>query len=153
MADIEMDGKGNYVYEAIDLSNYDGDSFRLTVRKTWDFGFGIHVTQEYAITTRIKGVDTPELRDKRADWKAAGYLARDRAREFVGQNGLVRFISMDKPDKYGRALGDFETEDGQRLSEYLLTERLGVAYDGQNKADVEKAHEGNIGWLKLQGLI
>ena len=37
--DIETDGKGNYVYEALDITNYDGDSFRLTVRKKWDFGF------------------------------------------------------------------------------------------------------------------
>lgn len=156
MADIPMDGKGAYVYEAVDITNYDGDSFRCVLRKRWDFGFHIHVTQEYAIAVRIKGVDTPELRDNRKDWKAAGFLARDRAREWLKvrqPGGAVRFISMDKPDKYGRALGDFESAVGERLSEYLLHERLGVPYQGQNKADVEKAHEGNIGWLKLQGLI
>ena len=91
-ADIEMDGKGNYIYEAVDITNYDGDSFRLTVRKKWDFGFGIHCTQEHKIATRIKGVDTPELRDKRPDWKAAGYLARDKARAWVLMPGSVRFV-------------------------------------------------------------
>ena len=152
-ADIEMDGKGAYVYEAVELTNYDGDSFRLTVRKRWDFGFHIHVTQEYAIATRIKGVDTPELRDKRPDWKAAGYLARDRARSWVA-GGAVRFISMDKPDKYGRALGDLEKLDGgERLSDYLLANNLGVVYEGQNKALVEQAHEVNIAVLKAAGLI
>ena len=152
-ADIEMDGKGAYVYEAVELTNYDGDSFRLTVRKRWDFGFHIHVTQEYKIATRIKGVDTPELRDKRPDWKAAGYYARDMARAFVA-SGDVRFISMDKPDKYGRALGDLEKVDGGgRLSDYLLANSLGVVYEGQNKALVEKAHEKNIALLKASGLI
>lgn len=155
MADIEMDGKGNYVYEAVDVSNYDGDSFRCTVRKTWDFGFNIHVTQEYAIATRIKGVDTPELRDGRADFKAAGYLARDKARSWVLKEpaGTVRFISMDKPDKYGRALGDFENAAGARLSAFLLEHGYGVPYEGQNKAEVEAAHEANIAVLKERGEI
>ena len=152
-ADIEMDGKGAYVYEAVEITNYDGDSFRLTVRKRWDFGFNIHVTQEYKIATRIKGVDTPELRDKRPDWKAAGYLARDLARSWVAGDA-VRFISMDKPDKYGRALGDLEkVESGERLSDYLLANNLGVVYEGQNKALVEAAHEDNIAYLKASGGI
>ena len=152
-ADIPIDGKGNYIYEAVDITNYDGDSFRCTICKTWDFGFGIHVTQEYSIATRIKGVDTPELRDDRPDFKAAAFLARDNAREFVHSSGYVKFLSMDKPDKYGRALGDFITEDGEKLSEYLLKHRMGVPYDGQNKADVENAHEANIEYLKEQKLI
>ena len=151
-ADIERDGEGNYVYEAVEITNYDGDSFRLTVRKRWDFGFGIDVVQEYKIATRINGVDTPELRDKRPDWKAAGYLARDRARTWVAA-GNVKFISMDKPDKYGRALGDFENQFGELLSEYLIDNGLGVAYHGQNKAEVEAAHEANIEALKSSGLI
>ena len=152
-ADIEMDGAGNYVYEAVVFTNYDGDSFRLTVRKKWDFGFNIHVTQEYKIATRIKGVDTPEMRDKRPDWKAAARLAKSRARDFVA-SGTARFISMDKPDKYGRALGDIELVDGGgTLSDYLLVNNLGVAYEGQNKALVEKAHEKNIVILKVAGLI
>ena len=152
-ADIEMDGKGAYIYEAVELTNYDGDSFWLTVRKRWDFGFNIHITQEYKIAIRIKGVDTPELRDKRPDWKAAGYLARDRARSWVA-SGDVRFISMDKPDKYGRALGDLEkAEGGERLSDYLLANSLGVVYEGQNKALVELAHEDNIAYLLASDFI
>ena len=154
-ADIPMDGEGNYVYEAVGITNYDGDSFRLTVRKKWDFGFHIHVTQEYHIATRIKGVDTPELRDKRPDWKAAGYLARDRAREWVAKepSGTVMFISMDKPDKYGRALGDFVNSAGEYLSAYLTTKAYGVPYVGQNKLAVEAAHEVNIEILRERGEI
>ena len=151
-ADIPMDGKGNYVYEAVRITNYDGDSFRLTVKKRWDFGFGIHVTQEYHIPTRIKGVDTPEMRDKRPDWKSAAKLAKSVAREFVA-NGNVMFISMDKPDKYGRALGDFVTADGKMLSKHLIEQRLGVAYEGQNKALIEAAHEENVAYLKASGQI
>ena len=153
-ADIEVDGHGNYIYEALDLTNYDGDSFRLTVRKKWDFGFDIHVTQEHKIATRIKGVDTPELRDKRPDWKAAGYLARDKAREWIANSpGPIRFISMDKPDKYGRALGDLVDGIGMTLSTYLIDNHLGVPYEGQNKSVIEELHETNIQILKEGGQI
>ena len=152
MADVQQDDEGNYIYEALGITNYDGDSFRLTVRKRWDFGFHIHVTQEFAIATRIKGVDTPELRDKRPDWKAAAKLARAEAKAFVAA-GDVTFVSMDKPDKYGRALGDFRAADGSVLSEYLIENGLGVAYEGQNKALVESAHEANIAALKSNGRI
>ena len=155
MSDIPTDGEGNYVYEAVEITAYDGDSMRLTVRKKWDFGFHIHVTQEFHIATRIKGVDTPELRDKRPDWKAAGYLARDKARAWIAKEaeGSVKFISMDKPDKYGRALGDFETASGERLSAFLIEHGYGVVYEGQNKAAVEAAHEANIEMLKERGEI
>lgn len=153
MTDIPTDGKGNYVYEAVDITNYDGDSFRLTVRKRWDFGFGIHVEQGYSLAIRIKGVDTPELRDKRPDWKAAGYLARDRARKWLSETGPCWFISVAKPDKYGRGLGDLMNAESDILSAFLLAERLGVEYDGQNKVEVEAAHAANIAHLKEQGLI
>ena len=152
--DITVDGEGNYVYEALDITNYDGDSFRLTVRKKWDFGFKIYVTQEHEIATRIKGVDTPELRDRRPDFKAAGYLARDQARFWLSEmNGPIRFISMDKPDKYGRALGDLIDQDGNKLSSFLLVNRYGVPYHGQNKAAVEEVHEKNIQYLIEKGEI
>ena len=153
MADIPTDGTGNYVYKCHDITNYDGDSFRMTLSKQWDFGFKIYSEQSYAIAARIKGVDTPELRDKRPDFKAAGYLAKERAADFVRAAHNPKFISMDKPDKYGRALGDVEDDYGLRLSQYLIDEGLGVPYEGQNKADVEAAHERNIANLKERGLI
>ena len=152
--DIPTDGKGNYIYQITDIRNYDGDSFRFTVLKKWDFGFDIYFGGEHEISARIKGVDTPELRDKRPDWKAAGYLARDKAREWVANSpDLVRFLSMDKPDKYGRALGDMIRVDGEKLSDYLLANNYGVPYEGQNKSVIEELHEKNIQILKERGEI
>lgn len=155
MADGSMVGYGDYVYEAVDISAYDGDSLRCTIRRTWDFGFHMHVTQEREIAVRLIGVDTPELRDKEPDWKAAGYLARDKARSWILKEpaGSVRFISMDKPDKYGRGLGDFENAAGNRLSAFLIEHGYGVPYAGQNKAAVEAAHAENIRILKQRGEI
>ena len=155
MVDIPMDGKGSYIYEAIEITNYDGDSVRCTLTKKWDFGFHIHVEQTYHVAVRVKGVDTPELRDKRPDWKAAGYLARDAVKSWFlnAVPGFVKFISMDKPDKYGRALGDFEDADGNRLSQFLLDTNLGVAYEGGSKAEIEAMHAKNIAILKEDGRI
>ena len=152
MADIPVDGKGNYLYAAKYLGAYDGDSVTLEISKQWDFGFYMKVTESHRIKTRIKGVDTPELRDSRPDWKAAGYLARDKVRKFLEDAQELVFVSLDKPDKYGRALGDIQA-DGHSLTEFLLTARLGVAYEGQNKLAIEEAHAKNIQWLKDQNIL
>ncbi len=149
---VPLDGKGSYTYLAEYMGAYDGDSVSLRIRKDWDFGFNMRVTQEYAIKARIKGIDTPELRDWRPKWKAAGYLARDRVRGLLAGADELIFVSMDKPDKYGRALGDV-LADGKSLVEFVLDSRLGVAYEGGTKEDVEKAHAANIRWLDQQNML
>ena len=153
MSDMPMDGAGNYIYEVSEISNYDGDSFRLDLIKRWDFGFKIHVEQQYHLPVRIVGIDTPELRDKRPAWKAAAYLARDEASAWVKRHAPCKFISMDKPDKYGRGLGDIEAAGGNRLTDHLLLLRLATPYLGQNKKDVEAAHQENINFLLEAGTI
>ena len=144
--------KGEYRYECKDISNYDGDSFRVTIFKSWDFGFNIHVHQEYKIATRIYGVDTPELRDKRPDFKAAAQLAKQQASEWVASEPVI-FLSLDKPDKYGRALGDFQRADGSTLAEYLINSSYAVYYSGKSKEDIQEAHERNIAYLASIGKL
>lgn len=151
-----IDGKGNYTYEFDGVSNYDGDSFRLRIWKLWDFGFNNIIRQSQEISARIKGIDTPELRDDRPQWKAAAKLAREKAKEWVDLCG-DKFVSLDKPDKYGRALGDFVCESGMEahsyLSEYLIAERLAVRYEGQSKDAVADQHQANINYLIEKGLL
>ena len=144
--------KGEFKYECKDISAYDGDSVRCTIIKKWDFGFNIHVEQKYDIASRIIGIDTPELRDSRPDYKAAGYLARDKVRAWLDKEPVI-FLSLDKPDKYGRALGDFQRADGSRLTNYILDNALGVSYHGQNKDEVQEAHQKNIDYLKSAGQL
>ena len=62
---------------------------------------------------------------------------------------------MDKPDKYGRALGDIELMDGgHRLSDYLLTNRLGVVYEGAEQSSSRGGPRREHSYLKtLGGLI
>jgi len=155
-ADIPTDGKGNYVYRILEtnIANYDGDTFSLTIQKKWDFGFGIHITQQFDIKTRIIGIDTPELRDKRPDYKAAGYLAKRMAAEWVAKIKEPKFHSLDHLGKFGRPLGDIENpETGQMLTEYLLALRLAVPYHAENKEKVQSMHEANIAHLKAIGWI
>lgn len=59
-------------FKILEFSNYDGDSFDLTL----DLGFNLVIHRK----CRLEGADTPELRDKRPDYKAAAYLARDKVR-------------------------------------------------------------------------
>ena len=148
-----MDGKGNYIYEFGYSGNYDGDSIRGRARKRWDFGFNLHIIQTADVNVRLKGVDTPEMNDDRPDFKAAAILAKDAVHCWFNLAGKVTFLSLDKPDKYGRSLGDFRNDAGERLSAHLLDARLGVKYEGQNKDDVQAAHERNIAWLKKEGSI
>ena len=148
----QTDGKGSYTYDVDYLRAYDGDSITVVISKRWDFGFRQYVTKEYEMSARLDGVDTPEMRDKRPEWKAAARLARDKVREWMGRPD-IKFVSHSELDKYGRGLGDFIDEFGHKLTEFVLENRLGVPYHGQNKTDIEVEHAVNIEWLKGLGRI
>ena len=146
-----------YRYKVLDWSAYDGDSFELTL----DLGFGMSLHKK----CRIYGIDTPELRGGTVKSKAAGYLARDKAREFVDfgmadSECEVVFESTGYAGKFGRPLGnivltrkDGDTVVTSNLVDFLLTARLGVRYHGQAKSDIQAEHDANIAWLGEQGLI
>ena len=163
----------SYVYKVIGIdSMYDGDSVNVVVRRVYDtppqkidFGFGDIVTLESRrvtkiteVNVRMHGYDTPELRDKRPDWKAAAYLAKNEAREWMdkvlGDNELYMETYKDKTGKFGRYLANFSrgTTD-LTLGRYLIDHHLAVPYHGQNKAEVEVAHAANIKVLKDEGII
>ena len=116
--------------------NYDGDTVSLCL----DRGFYEHKH----VQLRLHQVDTPELSKMRnvpADrvelYKAAGRLARDRVREWLaGRAGHLRAVSLVNVGKYGRPIGDIVCEKtGDRLTAYILGERLGVPYDGGDRGD------------------
>ena len=147
----------DYRFKILEAYNYDGDSFDLHL----DLGFSLSFFRK----CRIYGIDTPELRGGTDKSKAAGYLARDRAREYVA-NGMadpdveVVFESTGYAGKFGRPLGDivFEVDAGEciyttRLSESLLAERLAVRYHGQAKSEIQAEHDANIAHLEEKGLI
>ena len=140
-----------YEYRILAFSNYDGDSFDLTL----DLGFDLVLHRQ----CQIAGVDTPELRGGTDESNAAGLLARDEARDLVrdwmlDEDTNAVFVSENYTGKFGRPLGDIRCQrTNESLRKYLLENRLGVAYDGQKKAEVQAAHNDNIAYLIKTGRI
>ena len=87
-----------FLYRVVGIkSMYDGDSVNVNVIRTHvipervvDFGFsdiivipGHTITKNIDVSVRMAGFDTPELRDSRPRFKAAAYLAKREARNWM----------------------------------------------------------------------
>ena len=126
----------NYKYKIIDFSNYDGDSFDLTL----DLGFELITHKK----VRINGIDTPELRGGTDQSKALAKHAKLVAAEWVKcamAQHKAYFVSEGYKGKFGRPLGDIVSGEGLSLKIYLFNQRLAVPYHGQAKADIADQHE------------
>ena len=138
-----------YRYKIIEFSNYDGDSFNLSL----DLGFSMSLYRK----CRLYGVDTPELRGGTVLSKAAGRLARDEATQWTQDamlDGGAAFLSENYSGKFGRPLGDIiRLSDGGSLREFLIDSSLGVEYHGQAKADVASEHKANLDRLIAQNKL
>ena len=104
-------------------------------------GFGV-VLQNRRI--RLAGVDTPEVRTRDDEEKEFGL----RAKAFVvnwcaSERELLLVIKGDEYDKFGRILGDVQDVSGNSLVKDLISSYHGVAYEGQSKDDIKKAHLEN----------
>ena len=139
--------KPQYLYPICSWSGYDADSYNLTL----DLGFEL----VFHTKVRIEGIDTTELRDRRGNFKAFAYLAKQIAHSWMQdrfENGSIYFKSMTYRGKYGRPLGDVVDSGGNSLSAYLLDQRVAVPYEGQNKLEVEAAHLANMDFIsKMEG--
>ena len=124
-----------YIYKITDFSNYDGDSFDLTL----DLGFNLITHKK----TRIDGIDTPELRGGTDQSKALAKEAKETAAAWVKfsmENGGAYFSSEGYKGKFGRPLGDIVNADTGSLRNFLISEKLAVSYHGQAKSEVAGAH-------------
>ena len=132
-----------YIYKILEWDGYDADSLDLTL----DLGFDLQAH----FKIRIFGIDTTELRDRRIEFKTCAYLAKKKAWDWLEMaqvRGDIYFSSENYLGKFGRKLGDVVDSGGNRLTDFLLRERVAVVYHGQNKRDVETEHLKNIDWLK-----
>ena len=142
-----------YLYKIESFDNYDGDSFNLTM----DIGFNLVIHR----ACRLFGADTPEMKDKRPDWRAAAELAQSEAELFIADgvaDGTAYFESEHYAGKYGRPLGNIVWlgVNGQpidNLRDMLMRARLAVVYYGENKSEIESEHQANIDYLKSVGKI
>lgn len=105
----------SFIYAATVERVVDGDTLDVDL----DLGMRVHLRARL----RLEGVDTPER----------GQPGYGEALRYV--QGLVTFapsvvVATRKPDKYGRALARVALPDGRDLSDLLIAEGHGVAYDG-----------------------
>ena len=110
------------------------------------------------------GIDTPESRTRDKQEKKFGLLAKERLKELLpkGKDSILRTqIDKDGEDakgKFGRILGNFVYGHGHNgrftmVTDILIKEGHAVAYYGQNKEDIEKAHQLNRERLIKEGKV
>ena len=137
------DVKGRAYYARIDTV-IDGDTVDLYV------SLGFDIWQKTRI--RIRGIDAPETRTRDLTEKSAGLLAKSRVMDLLPVGSVVRIVGTES-DKYGRTLADIINGEKVSVSEYLLSNRLAVPYEGKSKSDIGRLHQENFNYLLENGYI
>lgn len=114
---------GHVVVDSV-VGVYDGDTITVSI-ENWPRIIG------EAISVRVNGVDTPEMRGKCPEEKALARKARAYTRTTVTSGRSVELRNLRR-DKYFRLLADV-CVDGQALSAGLIANGLGYAYEGETK--------------------
>ena len=103
---------------------YDGDTITIAV---------IIGEKPYKFSTRLNGIDTPEMRGKSVSEKTKAIEARDFLKgKIFGE--MVQLTNVEY-DKYGRLLADIFHEE-RNISQMMLDNGYAVAYDGGKKTKV-----------------
>ena len=126
------------VYKILLNRVIDGDSLDIDIQ----LGFGI-VLQNRRL--RLVGVDTPEVRTSDDEEKKFGLMAKSFVVNWCSNRDLRLTIKngSDEQDKFGRILGDLIDDQGNSLVFDIISNYHGVAYSGQNKDAIKKAHLDN----------
>ena len=103
---------------------YDGDTITIAV---------IIGDKPYKFSTRLNGIDTPEIRGKTVSEKAKALEARNFLKgKIFGE--MVQLRNVDY-DKYGRLLADVFHKE-RNISQMMIDNGYAVAYDGGKKSKV-----------------
>ncbi len=106
------------------ISVYDGDTFKAQAYP-WP-------GMTMAVSIRVNGIDTPEIRGKCDAEKQAAIVARDYVRDVLGESVILKNV---KRGKYaGRVVADVYLTDGRSLTELLIASGLGRPYDGGKRS-------------------
>jgi micrococcal nuclease len=103
---------------------YDGDTITIAAKLPYA------ASPMYRFSVRLNGIDCPEIRGKNDQEKEIAQIAKKRLSDLI-LNKIV-FLSNVKTEKYGRMLADI-TYNGVQLNQFMINERLAVAYDGGTK--------------------
>ncbi len=112
-----------YEYRCKVLRVVDGDTVDVDI----DLGFGIVLKDE---RVRIMGIDTPESRTRDKVEKLFGLASKARLKELIGgRSGPILKTQINKKGedmkgKFGRILGDFETESNRMVTDILVEEDM-----------------------------
>lgn len=108
-----------YTYKARVERIIDGDTLLVSI----DLGLDIWLTKQ---RMRLAHLNAPELPTE------AGRATVATVAQLLGPlpASVVLQTLKDKPDRYGRYLGVFVTEDGVNVNEYLVQGGWAVPYEG-----------------------
>lgn len=109
-------------------SVYDGDTFRATIPD-----YPPIIGQDMPI--RIRGIDCPEIRDKRKEERQLAVRAREFTKSKLKNGTVIRLKNIQR-GKYFRIIADVEI-DGKDLGSMLIQARLARRYDGGERGQWE----------------
>ena len=141
-----------YEYRCKVIKVIDGDTVDVDI----DLGFDIIIKGE---RVRIMGIDTPESRTRDKVEKKFGLASKARLKELIGgRSGPILKTQInrkgeDMRGKFGRILGDFQTNDGRMVTDVLIREGHAVAYKGGSKAEILSKHLVNRKKLLRDGKV
>ena len=130
----------------------DGDTVDIDI----DLGFGIWIHNE---RVRLYGIDTPESRTRDLEEKKCGIYAKQCVETFLPVDSSQTLKTYkDKVGKFGRVLGEFVVYDPEQdrqttINEYMIRNKIGVAYSGKSKDDIKQEHLDNRKFLYESGKI
>jgi endonuclease YncB( thermonuclease family) len=139
-----------YSYNAKVVKITDGDSIRMDV----DLGFGCHLlgNDGRGMDIRLFGIDCPETRGGTPAQKAHGLLAKTCVGEHL-KVGETYEITTHERGKFGRYLATIRLSKRRTINDMLVDALLAVPYHGQNKKEIQAAHEKNRKELVKEGLL
>jgi len=135
-----------YDYNVTVTRVIDGDTVDVDI----DLGFGVVLKKE---RVRIMGIDTEESRTKDKVEDLFGELAKARLKEILGEQTILVCKKYDAKGKFGRILGDFQTNDGRMVTDVLIEEGHAVAYFGGSKEEILAKHLVNREKLLREGKV
>ena len=114
----------------------DGDTIDVIL----DMGFNILFAQR----VRLFGIDTPESRTRDLVEKKYGLKSKKFLQDQLkkAKSITIRTYKGEEKGKFGRILGDIYC-DGKSVNSEMVKVGHAVAYYGQNKELIEKAHLKN----------
>ena len=139
-----------YTYNAKVIKITDGDSIRMDI----DLGFGVHLlgNSGRGMDIRLFGIDCPEVRTRCRAEKAHGLLAKACVQEHL-QVGETYQITTREQGKFGRYLAIICLSKRRTINDLLVKSLLAVPYHGQNKKEIQAAHEKNRVKLRQMGSL